>query len=189
MSVQGNIKVQKLTASAVMLALCMLLPFVTGQVPEIGNMLCPMHIPVMLCGFLCGWQYGLLVGFTAPLLRSFIFAAPPLFPHAVSMAFELATYGFTMGFLYSHSRWKCIKSLFKCMIVSMLAGRIVWGIVQVILLGAGNNGFTFHAFFAGAFFNAVPGIILQLILIPAIMVGLRRAKLVPLIHKGKKHDK
>ena len=184
-----NIKLKKLILSAMFLGIGLVLPFITGQIQQIGNMLLPMHIPVLLCGLICGWQYGIAVGFIMPILRSFLFSMPHMFPNAVSMAFELATYGFTVGFLYSNSRWKCIKSLFKCMIVSMLAGRIVWGIVQVILLGAGNNGFTFHAFFAGAFLNAVPGIILQLILIPAIMVGLHRAKLVPLIHKGKKHDK
>ena len=184
-----NTKLKKLILSAMFLGIGLVLPFITGQIQQIGNMLLPMHIPVLLCGLICGWQYGIAVGFIMPILRSFLFSMPHMFPNAVSMAFELATYGFTVGFLYSNSRWKCIKSLFKCMIVSMLAGRIVWGIVQVILLGAGNNGFTFHAFFAGAFLNAVPGIILQLILIPAIMVGLRRAKLVPLIHKGKKHDK
>ena len=92
-------KIQKLAASAVLLAMCIVLPFITGQIPEIGNMLCPMHIPVLLCGFICGWQYGAVTGFIAPLLRSFLFASPPLFPQAVSMAFELLTYGTVSGLL------------------------------------------------------------------------------------------
>lgn len=105
------------------------------------------------------------------------FSMPVMFPDAVSMAFELATYGVTVGLLYSRSRWQCIKALYKCMIIAMLAGRIVWGVAQTALLGIGK--FTLHAFLAGAFINAVPGIILQLIIIPAIMVALNRAKLVP----------
>ena len=98
------------------------------------------------------------------------------------MAFELMTYGLVVGLLYGLSKWKCIKSLYRSMLIAMLAGRAVWGIVQMFLLGIGENGFTVSAFLAGAFVNAFPGIILQLVLIPAVMVALRRAKLVPL-HK------
>ena len=176
MSVQGNIKVQKLTASAVMLALCMLLPFVTGQVPEIGNMLCPMHIPVMLCGFLCGWQYGLLVGFTAPLLRSFIFAAPPLFPHAVSMAFELAVYGFMTGFLNKRLPQKTVF-IYINLIISMISGRIVWGLVRLIIYGLGYSQFSVSMIVAGACAQAIPGIILQLILVQVIVIAMKRVSL------------
>ena len=77
---------KKLVLSALFLAIALVLPFLTGQIPEIGSMLCPMHIPVLLCGFFCGWQYGLAVGFVAPLLRSFLFGVPYLYPMAVSMA-------------------------------------------------------------------------------------------------------
>lgn len=165
-----------LTLSAMFLAIGLLFPLLTGQIKQIGNMLLPMHIPVILCGLICGWQYGLGVGFILPLLRCAIFGMPVLFPNAVSMAFELAAYGMVVGFLYSHSRWKCIFALYRSMIISMLAGRVVWGIVQSILLG--ENGFTMKMFIAGAFLNAIPGIILQLILIPAIMVALNRTGLV-----------
>ena len=148
-------------------------------------MLLPMHIPVMLCGLICGWQYGLAVGFILPLLRSFLFGMPIPYPSAVSMAFELATYGFVSGFLYSRSKYRCLKALYRCMITAMISGRIVWGVTQAILLGFGG-GFTFSAFIAGAFLNAIPGIILQLILIPVIMVSLKRAKFVSF---SKKYDK
>ena len=159
------------------LAIGLLLPFLTGQIKQIGSMLLPMHIPVLLCGLICGWQYGLGVGLVVPLLRCAIFGMP-MFLNAVSMSFELATYGFVVGFLYFHSRWKCVIALYRCMIIAMLSGRVVWGIVQVCLLGLGENGFTFSAFIAGAFLNAIPGIILQLILIPSIMIALNRTGLV-----------
>ena len=90
--------VVKLVVAALCLALCLVLPFITGQIREIGNMLCPMHLPVLLCGFLCGWPYGLAIGFIAPLLRSVLFGMPPLFPTALAMAFELAGYGFFFRF-------------------------------------------------------------------------------------------
>ena len=169
---------RKLILAALFLALGYVLPFFTGQVPAVGKMLLPMHIPVLLCGFVCGWQYGLIVGIILPLFRSAVFGMPAMYPNAVAMAFELATYGFVSGFLYSHSRWQCVRALYRCLIIAMIAGRIVWGIAEVVLLGIGNGGFTVAAFITGAFAEAFPGIILQLIVIPVIMVSLNRAKLV-----------
>ena len=165
--------------SAMFLAIGIILPFFTGQVPQIGNMLLPMHLPVFLCGLICGWQYGLVIGFILPLMRSFLFGMPLLYPSAISMAFELATYGFLAGLLFSKARWKCIRSLYRSLIAAMLGGRLVWGIVQAFLLGLGENGFTLYAFWAGAFLNAIPGILLQLILIPAIMLALHKTHLMP----------
>lgn len=178
MSTKRKNQLVNLTLAAMFLAIGLLLPLLTGQIKQIGNMLLPMHIPVILCGLICGWQYGLAVGFVVPLLRCAIFGMPMLFPTAISMAFELATYGFAVGFLYFHSRWKCVIALYRCMIIAMLSGRVVWGIVQTCLLGLGENGFTFSAFIAGAFLNAIPGIILQLVLIPSIMIALNRTGLV-----------
>lgn len=167
-----------LTLAAMFLAIGMVLPFFTGQIPQIGNMLLPMHIPVLLCGLICGWQYGLGVGFALPLLRHAIFGMPVLFPTGIAMAFELATYGLVIGFVYSHSRWQCVISLYRSMIAAMVAGRMVWAAVQIVLLGLGSGGFTWQMFLAGAFLNAIPGIVLQLALIPAIMVALNRTGLV-----------
>ncbi|MCM1023043.1 MAG: ECF transporter S component [Prevotella sp.] len=179
-------RVLTLTLAAMFLAIGLLLPFLTGQIKQFGNMLLPMHIPVILCGLICGWQYGLGVGFVLPLLRYAMFGMPVLFPTGIAMAFELAAYGFAVGFLYSHSRWKCVISLYRSMIIAMLSGRVVWGIVQILLLGLGENGFTLKMFAAGAFLNAIPGIILQLILIPAIMIALNRTGLVPFSRNSQK---
>ncbi|MDE6686314.1 MAG: ECF transporter S component [Lachnospiraceae bacterium] len=167
-----------LTLAAMFMAIGLVLPFLTGQIKQIGSMLLPMHIPVFLCGLICGWQYGLIVGFILPILRSMVFGMPILFPTGIAMAFELATYGVVIGWLYSHSRWQCVIALYRCMIMAMLTGRLVWGVVQILLLGINGNGFTWQMFIAGAFLNAIPGIILQLILIPAIMVALNRTGLV-----------
>lgn len=169
--------VKKLTLSAALLALGLVLPFLTGQIQQIGNMLLPMHIPVLLCGLICGWQYGGLIGFIMPIMRHFIFGMPAM-PNVISMAFELATYGLVVGLLYNHSKWKCVIALYRSMIIAMLAGRIVWGIVQATVLGVTNGTFTLQMFLAGAFLNAIPGIILQLTLIPTIMIILNRTGLV-----------
>ena len=167
--------------SAMFLAIGLVLPIITGQIQLVGNMLLPMHIPVILCGLICGWQYGLTVGLILPILRSMLFPMPPMYPVAIAMSFELASYGFIVGFLYSHSKWQCVKALYRCMLMAMIGGRIVWGIAEAILLGLGSKVFTLQAFVAGAFLNAIPGILVQLILIPSIMVALNRAKLVPFL--------
>lgn len=173
-----NKTVKNMTLAAMFLALGMVLPFLTGQIPQIGNMLLPMHIPVFLCGLICGWQYGGAIGFILPLLRSALLQAPTFFPNATAMAAELLTYGIVAGLLYSLSRWQCVISLYRCLIAAMLAGRVVWGAVQVVQLGLSGSGFTWGMFLSGAFLNAVPGIVIQLILIPAIMVALNRTGLV-----------
>lgn len=169
---------KKLTLSAMFMAVGMVLPILTGQIQQIGNMLLPMHLPVFLCGLICGWQYGAVVGFVLPLLRSVTFGMPPLFPTAAAMAFELAAYGLVAGLLYGRSRWQCIIALYRSLIAAMLAGRIVWGAVQLVLLGISGSSFTWQMFIAGALLNSIPGIVIQLILIPAIMVALNRTGLV-----------
>ena len=182
-----NAYIKRLVLAAMFLAIGIILPFFTGQIQFFGNMLLPMHIPVMLCGLICGWQYGLVVGIVTPLLRSAIFTMPVMYPNAIAMAFELATYGAVAGYLYSHAKWQCVKMLYRCMAVAMLTGRVVWGIGMALLLSNTLEGFGVYAFLSGAFINAIPGIILQLIVIPVIMVSLNKAKLVPF--RKSKHDK
>lgn len=175
-----HIRIKKLILSALFLALCLLLPFLTGQIPTLGQMLLPMHIPVLLCGMICGWPYGLAVGAIAPILRSLIFTKPVLYPMAVSMAFELAAYGLVVALLYRAFRKNIPLSLYGSLLGAMLAGRAVLGVANTILYGMSGKSYTFAAFLAGAFVEALPGIALQLILIPAIMLALWQAKLVPL---------
>ncbi|MCR2048835.1 ECF transporter S component [Acetatifactor muris] len=184
MNEKKNGSVFNLTLAAMFLATGLLLPFLTGQIPQFGNMLLPMHIPVLLCGLICGWQYGLAVGAVLPILRYFLFGMPVPFPTGIAMAFELATYGLVVGLLYSRSRWQCVIALYRSMIAAMVSGRVVWGIVQIVLLGISGGGFTWKMFMAGAFLNAIPGIILQLTLIPVIMVALNRTGLVRFSRQG-----
>lgn len=161
--------------AAVFLALCFILPFFTGQVPAIGSKISPMHIPVLICGYVCGWQWGLAVGFVAPVLRSMIFGMPPMMPTAVAMSFELAAYGAMTGWLYARLP-KNHVSVYVSLIGAMLFGRIVWGLVSVVLYGVMGNTFTVQAFLTGAFINAVPAIILHIAIVPLIVIALRRAK-------------
>lgn len=162
-------KIIKLSLSSLFLAAAYVLPFITGQIQQIGNMLCPMHIPVLLCGFLCGAPWGAAVGFIAPLLRSLTLGMPVFFPNTVSMAFELCIYGFMTGLLYKLFPKKKLY-IYASLLISMISGRLVWGFVQFILLGFNTSEFPFSAFLAGAFTNAVPGIILQIVLIPVLVI-------------------
>ena len=171
-----SLQVRKMTYAALYLAIAMVLPFVTGQIPEIGAMLSPMHIPVLLCGFMCGWPWGLAVGLIAPLLRSVVFGMPVMFPGAVAMAFELATYGCLSGLLY-HLLPKKAWCTYAVLVISMIAGRIVWGIARLILAGLSGGSFTWALFIAGAVTNAIPGIILHLALIPVLVIAMYRAGL------------
>lgn len=164
---------KKLVYSAMCLALCLVLPFLTGQIPEIGSMLLPMHIPVLLCGFLCGAGWGAAVGFTAPLLRFAIFSMPPM-PGCISMAFELATYGLVVGLLHK-KMGKSMKGVYVSLICAMVAGRLVWGAAQMAIMGLNGGSFPFSAFVAGAFTSAIPGIVLQLVLIPVLVRALDKA--------------
>ncbi len=173
-----NPNLMNLILAAMFLAVGIILPFFTGQIPQIGSMLLPMHLPALLCGLICGWQYGLSVGFILPLLRYALFGMPPIFPTGIAMAFELAAYGAIAGFLYNHSRWQCLVSLYRSLIIAMIGGRIVWGLVQAVIMGISGDVFTWQLFIAGAFLNAILGIVLQLVFIPAIMIALDRTGVV-----------
>lgn len=168
-----NKHILKLTYSALCLALALLLPLVTGQIPQIGKMLSPMHIAIFLCGFLCGWSYGMAVGAVAPILRSLLFGMPLLFPDAVGMAFELAAYGLLSGLL-DKLLPKKIPYIYVTLIVSMIGGRIVWGCARFLLSGISGTEFPFSAFLAGAVTNAIPGIVLHIVLVPALVIALRK---------------
>jgi len=161
--------------SALFLAMAYVLPFFTGQIPQIGAMLCPMHIPVLLCGFVCGWPWGLGVGVIAPLLRSVTLGMPPLFPTAFCMAFELATYGAIAGLMHKVLPKKK-GFLYVSLLVAMLAGRLVWGAAMFVCLGVGGGSFGFSAFLAGAVTNAIPGILVQIVLVPVIVMVLEHMK-------------
>ncbi len=173
---QNTKKTQKVVYAAMFFAIGMVLPLITAQIKEIGDSLLPLHLTVMLCSIICGWKYGLIVGFILPLLRSVIFSMPSIYPNAVWIATELATYGFFMGFLYNKFFKKQIWWLYCSMLITMIAGRIVWGVTKAFLLGLRGEMFTFSGFIIGGFIDALPGIVIQLILIPTIIAIMNRKK-------------
>lgn len=167
-------KTKNIVTAGICLALCLVLPFVTGQIPEIGNMLCPMHLPVLLCGLVCGWGYGAIVGAIAPLLRFLLFGRPILFPTGFSMCIELAAYGLIVGLLYSRLHAK-MYHIYIALIGAMLGGRFAWGLVRWMMAMGFGVEFSWKIFVAEGFITAVPGMVSQLILIPVLVLALSKA--------------
>lgn len=168
-------QIRKLAVSAMMLAAAFLLPYLTGQIPEIGSMLCPMHLPVLLCGFLCGPWWGLAVGAVAAPLRFALVAMPPA-PMCFYMAAEMAAYGFLAGFLYKLFPKK-IPFLYLSLFLAMTGGRLVYGAVQWAATGLGGGTYSLNAFLSSAVIGSWPGILLQIVLIPVLVLALKRAKI------------
>lgn len=167
---------KKLVLSALFIALGIVLPFFTGQLPQIGNMLLPMHIPVLVCGFVCGAPHGLAVGLIVPLLRSVLFGRPILLPTALGMAVELAVYGLVTGLMYARFKHKKL-GIYISLLTAMVCGRIAWGLSSLLIYQALGTPFTWELFATEAFVNAVPGIAVQLVLIPVLIFALNRAGL------------
>lgn len=173
-------KLLRMILSALFLAVSYVMPFLTGQIPEIGAMLCPMHPPVLLCGFVCGPVWGMVIGFVAPIFRSLVTGGfPPLFPTGVCMAFELALYGTVAGLMHRLLPRKRIY-IYCSLLTAMIAGRLAWGAAMFVCVGASGGGFTFSAFLAGAVTNSIPGIILQIVLIPLLVMLLDNPRVVRL---------
>ena len=184
---------KKLVTAGLMLALGIILPYATAHgFGMSGNILLPMHIPVLLCGFLCGPLYGLLCGLLLPVTNSLLTGMPALYPMAVIMTCELAMYGVACGFLYKILR-RCnpILRTYIALIGAMLLGRIVYGVVIWLMLISGTD--TSKMSVIGAVVTGLPGIIAQLVLIPAIVSAVSKTQLVPydakltaknMIHKG-----
>ena len=167
---------KKICLCAMFLALGIVLPFLTMNIPLIGKSLLPMHIPVLLGGFVLGPIYGLLLGILTPLTRSILFSAPVFFPSGLSMMFELGAYGFFSGLFYCKlfKKKNNLVYIYISLIIAMLLGRVVYGIFKLILSFVEMNKYTFAIFISGAFTNAIPGIILQLILIPLIVKVIKK---------------
>ncbi len=170
-------KVKHISLGSTLLALGILLPFLTINQPQLGQVFLLMHIPALLAGFILGGKWGGLIGFLMPLMRSLIVGMPPLYPTALIMSFELMTYAFVAGIITSKLSLKTMHVILA-LVIAMIAGRLVWGVMSVVLLSLENIPFTFNIFITGAFITALPGIAIQLILIPTLIYFMVRAQLI-----------
>lgn len=158
-------------------ALCVVLPIAFHTIPNAGSILCPMHIPVLLCGLICGWYYGLLCGIAGPILSSVLTSMPPM-AILPCMAIELAVYGIVTGIMMKviHTK-KLYADLYVSLIVALVCGKIIAGIAKALVFSPG--GYSIAVWATSYFVTALPGIAIQLALIPSIIVALDRAKVIP----------
>jgi riboflavin transporter FmnP len=171
----GSDKVKNMTTSAICLALCMVLPLITAGNPRLGVMFGLMHIPILLCGFVAGPKNAVLIGLIAPLMRFMIFGAPMIMPIGVAMTFELPVYGAVTGIMFGMLS-KRPPYIYVTLITAMLLGRGVWGLAMWrIAAVVADVEFSLNAFFAGAFIDAIPGIILHIAIIPLIVMALQKS--------------
>ena len=173
----------RIVTTAVCIALCVVLPLALHLIPgagslNLGTLLSPMHLPVLLCGLVCGWQYGLVCGIIGPLLSSLLTSMPG-WGYLPNMMIELALYGLISGIMISLLRTgKQTVDLYISLVTAMLVGRILTGIARALTLGI-FMPVTLKSWATGYFVSSLPGIILQLILLPVLYLALQRAKLIP----------
>ena len=168
--------IKNLILASVCAALCIVVPMAFHSIPNGGAMFLPMHIPVLLCGMLCGWPYGLACGLIGPALSSML-TGMPLPAVLPGMMVECAVYGAAAGLLLKYVRTGShYADLYICLIPSMLLGRVISGIVKALIL---TPGLSLTAWATASFVTGLPGIAIQLVFVPALLLGLERAKLIP----------
>ncbi len=174
--------VKKIIITAVFIALCVVLPMAFHSIPNAGSVFLPMHIPVLLCGMICGWNMGLICGLAGPLLSSLTTGMPPaaILP---AMMVELAVYGVITGIILRVVHTKSLYAdLYISLIIAMIAGRIAAGIVKALIFSAGN--YSMAIWVSGHLITSIPGIVIQIILIPSLVVILQKAKLIPIRYQS-----
>jgi len=162
--------------AAVCVALCVVLPIAFHSIPDAGTVFLPMHIPVLICGMICGWPYGLLCGLMGPLVSSALTGMPPI-AFLPSMMVECGTYGLVSGLMlkYVHTK-RTYADLYIALVTAMIAGRIVSGIAKALIF---TPGLAMSAWITASFVTALPGILIQLIFLPSVVCTLMKAKVIP----------
>lgn len=167
--------VKKLVFTAVCAALCLVLPMAFHAIPNAGSIFLPMHIPVLLCGLVCGWPYGLVCGLLGPFISSFTGMPPAaVLP---SMMVECAVYGLVTGLMMKFVRTgHSAADLYISMVTAMALGRVVSGLAKSLIFSPGTAPF---AWATTSLVTGIPGIVIQLIVMPAIVFALTKARLIP----------
>lgn len=165
--------VKNLVMTALFVALGLLLPMAFHAF-GLGKAFLPMHIPVLMCGLICGPRMGALCGAVTPLLSAALTGMPVLFPTGVAMVFELAVYGAMTGLLYRNKRW----NIYAALIVAMLVGKAVAGCANAVFLGVAGDPYSFSIYLNATFVTTLPGIVVQLVFVPLLVKILEKARAV-----------
>ena len=169
--------IKNMTMAAVCVALCVVLPIAFHSIPDAGSVFLPMHIPVLICGMICGWPYGFLCGLVGPLLSSALTGMPPI-AFLPGMMVECAAYGMVSGLMlkYVHTK-STYADLYIALITAMIAGRVISGIAKALIF---TPGLAMSAWITASFVTALPGILIQLVFLPGVVFTLMKAKVIPL---------
>lgn len=175
MNKMSNIKKSMITA--VCIALCVILPMAFHSIPNAGSVFLPMHIPVILCGLICGWPFGLLCGIAGPLLSSLIAQMPPM-AYLPNMMTELIAYGVITGITMQivHTK-KIYVDLYISLLIALVAGRVLAGTTKALIFSPGS--YSISAWITGYFITSLPGLLIQFFLIPNVIFALEKARLIP----------
>lgn len=174
--------IKKLTLASVCIALCVVLPIAFHSIPDAGSVFLPMHIPVLICGMICGWPYGLICGLMGPLLSSAITGMPPV-AFLPAMMVECGTYGLVSGLMLKFLRTgRTYPDLYISLVTAMIAGRIVSGIAKALIF---TPGLSMTAWITASFVTALPGIAIQLVFLPGVVCTLMKARVIPLRYSEK----
>lgn len=169
--------VKKSIITAVCIALCYVIPLMFHGIQNAGSIFCPMHIPVFICGLICGWQYGLLCGIAGPALSSALSGMPPV-AILPSMMVELAAYGTAAGLMMKLVRTKSTYAdLYISLIVAIVCGRVLAGLAKALIFARGS--YSMSAWIAGSVVTSWPGTVIQLVFIPTIVFALMKSHLIP----------
>ena len=168
--------VHRTVLGALFVALCVVLPIAFHVIPDAGTVMLPMHIPVLVCGLVCGWPYGFICGLLGPALSCLLTGMPPM-AMLPAMMVECATYGAVTGLILKYVRTKNLTlDLYIALIAAMIAGRVVSGVAKALIF---TPGITMAAWITASFVTALPGIVLQLVLIPQVVRLMMKTKYLP----------
>lgn len=174
MKIKNSIK--HMTLTAVCIALCVVLPIAFHSIPNAGSVFLPMHIPVLICGMICGWPFGFLCGLAGPLLSSTLTGMPPM-AMLPAMMLECGFYGLVSGLVLKLVHTKnTYRDLYIALVTAMLAGRVFSGIAKALVLAP---GLSLSAWVTASFITALPGILIQLVFLPTVVLALMKARIIP----------
>lgn len=165
-----KITTKELVLSGLLLGSGIILPMIFHMFGMTGPIALPMHIPVLIGGFLLSPQLSLFLGIITPVISSLMTGMPVMFPMAIIMAFELGTYGLTASLSTRKLKLSPIPSL----IISMIAGRIAAGLTVAVLVQLFGLNMNPLMFVKGAIITGIPGIIIQLIFIPSLIFAVKK---------------
>jgi hypothetical protein len=168
---------KRISLCAMCIALCYVLPVAFHSV-GLGSILSPMHIPVLLCGLICGGWSGLICGIIGPAISSLLSGMPPLMM-LLRMIPELCAYGFVCGFMMKIHTGKTVSDVYLSLTIGMIAGRLMGGIASAVFYTITTGVYSVALWFTSYFAESIPGIIAHLILIPILYLTMEKARVIP----------